>query len=536
MSGRLDGRLAALAEAVEVAEGRLDEDVVHGARRVVERAGQRLGLGMEVTVVALAGPTGAGKSTLFNALAGSELTTSSARRPTTSAATAAVWGEGSDDLLDWLEVPRRHRMPGGTQDGLVLLDLPDFDSVEARHRLEVERLLELVDLVVWVVDPQKYADGALHERYLRPMASYAGTMVVVLNQSDLLSEEGLAACRKDLRGLLEADGLDGVPVMPASARSGEGLEELWALLSERVAARKAAVERLGADVSNAAADLGGACREQSPGKVGRGERARVLDALSEAAGVPAVARAAARAHRRRGTLRTGWPFVRWARRLRPDPLRRLGLGGEAGEAGEARHTSLPPATPVQRAQVSAAGRALAAEAAGDLAPPWPGLVRSAATAQEEGMAERLDRAVAGADLHVGRPRWWTLANLLQTIFAIAVALGALWLLGLVALGYLQLDDVIPLPKVEGIALPTLLLGAGVLAGLALALMARALNRVGARRRARSATASMRKRVETVASEFVIEPVEAEIQAHDRLCAAVRAAADEGRLRRRLSAR
>ena len=533
MSHKLDGRLAALAEAVEVAEGRLDEDVVESARAVVGRAGQRLGLGLEATVVALAGPTGAGKSTLFNALAGAELATSSPRRPTTSAATAAVWGDGGDPLLDWLEVPRRHRMPGGAQDGLVLLDLPDFDSVEARHRLEVERLLELVDLVVWVVDPQKYADGALHERYLRPMAAYAGTMVVVLNQSDLLSEDGLAACRKDLGGLLAADGLDGVPILPVSARSGDGLEELWGLLSERVAARLAAVERLEADVSNAAASLGGACGGRSPGKIGRGERDRLLDALSEAAGVPAVARATSRAHRRRGALATGWPFVRWARRLRPDPLRRLGLGDSAGEA---EHTSLPAATPVQRAQVSAAGRALAAQAAGDLSSPWPGLVRSAATAEEEGMAERLDRAVAGADRQVSRPHWWVLAGFLQKILAIAVALGAAWLLLLVALGYLQLGDVIPLPKVEGIALPTLLVGGGALAGLALALLARAVNRSGARRRARAATASMRKRVEAVATELVVEPVEGELAAYDRLCAATEQAAGSGSLRRRLSGR
>lgn len=531
MSDKLDVRLAALAEAVEVADGRLDEDMVNGARGVVGRAGQRLGLGMEATVVALAGPTGAGKSTLFNALAGSELSSSSARRPTTSTATAAVWGEGGDPLLDWLEVPRRHRMPGGAQDGLVLLDLPDFDSVEAKHRLEVERLLELVDLVVWVVDPQKYADGALHERYLRPMAAYAGTMVVVLNQADLLSEDGLAACRKDIHRLLEGDGLDGVPVVAVSARSGDGLDELWALLSKRVAARRVAVERLEADVGNAAASLGGACGERAPGGVGRGERERILDALSEAAGVPAVARATSRAHRRRGALATGWPFMRWARRLRPDPLKRLGLGGEAGEA---EHTSLPSATPVQRAQVSAAARALAAQAAGDLSPPWPGLVRSAATAEEEGMAERLDRAVAGADLHVKQPRWWTLAGLLQKIFALAVALGALWLLVLVGLGYLQLGDVIPLPKVEGVALPTLLVAGGILAGLVLALLARAVNRAGSRRRARAATASMRKRVEVVAAEHVVEPVEAELAAYGRLCAAVEQAAGSGRLRRRRS--
>ena len=63
----------------------------------------------------------------------------------------------------------------------MLLDLPDFDSVEHAHRLEVDRLIELVDLVVWVVDPQKYADAALHDRYLRPLAGHAGVMLVVLN-------------------------------------------------------------------------------------------------------------------------------------------------------------------------------------------------------------------------------------------------------------------------------------------------------------------------------------------------------------------
>ena len=42
------------------------------------------------------------------------------------------------------------------------------------------------------------------------------------------------------------------------------------------------------------------------------------------------------------------------------------------------------------------------------------------------------------------------------------------MLALAGLGYLQLGDEIPTPDVEGIALPTLLLGGGVLAGLVLA--------------------------------------------------------------------
>ena len=58
MTGTLDARIAALAEAADLAAGRLDQDVVAAARVVVGKAGARLGLGLENTVVALAG-TGA---------------------------------------------------------------------------------------------------------------------------------------------------------------------------------------------------------------------------------------------------------------------------------------------------------------------------------------------------------------------------------------------------------------------------------------------------------------------------------------------
>ena len=61
MSLDLDARLLALGEAVQVADGRLEPEGVAAGRRVIEKAGARLGLGIQSTVVALAGPTGAGK-------------------------------------------------------------------------------------------------------------------------------------------------------------------------------------------------------------------------------------------------------------------------------------------------------------------------------------------------------------------------------------------------------------------------------------------------------------------------------------------
>jgi len=520
VSRGLDRRLGALAEAVELAEGRLPPEAVADARAVLASAGKWLGLGVEATVVALAGPTGAGKSTLFNALSGDELATAGRRRPTTSSATAAIWGSVPDPLLDWLEVPRRHRVGDGRLDGLVLLDLPDFDSVELANRLEVERVVGLADLTVWVADPQKYADAALHERYLRELRAYADAMVVVLNQADLLAPDALDAARADLTRLLGADGLPGVPVHAVSARTGLGLDELRARLEARVVAREAAVARLGADVGVVAARLDAGCGGRAGG-VDAAERERLLRGLEAAAGVPTVVRAVGDAHRRRGALATGWPLVRWVRRLRPDPLKRLRLPDSPEPLTRA---SLPAPSPVQSAQVSAATRALAAGAAGELPDPWPSRLREVATASEAGLTERLQDAVARTDLRMTTPLWWTVAGALQAALAALVAVGALWLLAIAGLGFAQLDDVLPLPEVEGVPLPTALLAGGALAGLLLAFLARLVVGWGARRRARRAQRRLRREVEGVGDELVVHPVRAELDAHGKLCAALARAA------------
>jgi GTP-binding protein EngB required for normal cell division len=520
MKGILDHRLAALGEAADLAEGRLDEDTVERARAVVARAGERLGLGLESTVVALAGPTGAGKSQLFNALAGEALAAVGRRRPTTSAGQAAVWGDGADPLLDWLEIPRRHRLAADGLDGLVLLDLPDFDSVEAAHRLEVDRIVGLADLVAWVVEPQKYADAALHDQYLRPLASHGEAMAVVLNQADLLPPRDVDAWRADVARLLAEDGVREAPILVVSAETGEGLDDLRRLLAERVRARDAAVARLAADVDDAVEGFEDACAEGGAAGVRSEDRRRLVAALEDAGGVPAVLRAVDASHRRRGALATGWPFVRWARRLRPDPLKRLRL--PETPRPETR-TSLPRPTDVQTAQVATAARRLADRAAEGLPEPWPRHVRDAAIARDVEVADRLDRAVAGADLSVSHPRWWSVASFLQKAFALALLAGGLWLFALAVLGYLRVDEVVPLPEAYGIPIPTWLLVGGTLAGIAFAFLARLANGAGARRRARAAARSLRSRIEEVGHELVVAPVEVELHVQRRLCEAVSSA-------------
>ena len=236
-------RLRALEGAAQVARGRLDDRLVDRAEDVVRRGQGRLALSGDHTVVALAGATGSGKSSTFNALSGVPIAAVSVRRPTTSATTGVAWGaDDAAEVLDWLGVQRRHQVTSGAGDldGLVLLDLPDHDSTEVAHHLEVDRLVQLVDMLVWVLDPQKYADAAVHERYLRPLASHQDVMIVVLNHIDEVAPADRSRMVEDLKRLLDLDGLGGVPVLATSATLGDGIPELRAVVARRVREKKAA--------------------------------------------------------------------------------------------------------------------------------------------------------------------------------------------------------------------------------------------------------------------------------------------------------
>ncbi|MDQ2848525.1 MAG: 50S ribosome-binding GTPase, partial [Actinomycetota bacterium] len=239
----LGARVAALRHAIDVGGTRLDEDAANRARRLAGKVGERLLLSGDRTVAALAGATGSGKSSLFNAISGAPLSTVGVRRPTTSTATAAIWTATAADstadpsaLLRWLAVPSWHLVPAADDslDGLVLLDLPDHDSTETANRAESDRLVELVDVFIWVTDPQKYADAALHHGYLAPLAGHDAVTIVVLNQTDRLTPAQLSSCRNDLNRLLTADGLTEVEVIGTSVATGAGLADLRSRLAGAV--------------------------------------------------------------------------------------------------------------------------------------------------------------------------------------------------------------------------------------------------------------------------------------------------------------
>jgi energy-coupling factor transporter ATP-binding protein EcfA2 len=518
---RVPDRVAALAGFVELAGAYLPPSIMDPARGVVERAGRRLTLSGTHTVVALAGTTGSGKSSLFNALAGTPLSPAGLRRPTTGMAHAVVFTEPDatpedDDtqaLLDWLGIDVRYRQAGAAElDGLVLLDLPDIDSVERSHGVEADRLLELVDLVVWVLDPQKYADLTVHRRYRETFRNHGDITVVALNQADRLRPEDLRRCLDDLTAILREDGLVAVPVIATSAVDGPslnalaarpGIDDLRDILERTVAARVASLHRLAADVNTTIEPLE-PVMEPLPAELGR-TAAPLADALAVAAGVPTVTRAARQSYVYRAVGHTGWPITRWLRRLRGDPLRRLRLTGPAPGATVGA-TAIPPPSPAATARVALATRSLGEQAGRGLHPPWPDIFHDAARSRADEVADALDVAVARTDLRARyTPPWWRLIGVVQLLFLGAALAGLVWLGVRWVLFALALPTP-PSPELGRLPLPTLLLGGGLLAGLVLGALARVAVGIAARRHAARTERALTRSVAVVADDLVLTPL------------------------------
>lgn len=529
--GSLATRLRALDKVLQSVGDRVDAARLRPARHIARRASERLALSANHTVVALAGATGSGKSSLYNALAGLELSAVGVRRPTTGSPHACVWGpQGAGELLDWLGIPRRHQtaresaLDADSQAelrGLALLDLPDHDSTEVSHRLEVDRLVELVDMLVWVLDPQKYADAAVHARYLRPLARHSAVVVVVLNQVDRLSEEEATQCLADLRQILDADGLKDARLLATSATRGDGLVELRTFLTEVVAAKEAASQRLSADLDGIAVDLADLAGPEAREDIDRGAVKKLCASLANAAGVPAVGEAVERTYRHRALLATGWPITRWiARVIRPDPLRRMHLdlprNGDTGELAPVPRTSLDKPHAVLQAQVETAVRELADTATVGLPAPWPVHARRTALAKRNDLPDALDRAIGTTDLGLARkPVWWRLVGSLQWLLLVALIGGAVWLIALstiASLGFSAPDA----PEVGLLAVPALLVVAGLFLAPILAMISRSVAMRRARKARARAEAALNEAVTGVARERVLAPLRTELSAYAQL--------------------
>ncbi len=288
-TSRLKDRVQRLRASMEWASEAIDPVVRDEVSRTIERCDERLALGVDHTIVALAGGTGSGKSSLFNAVVGTEFAVPGVARPTTSAVASATWGP-AHELLDWLGVDAARRLdlgPSSEMHGVVLLDLPDHDSINDENRQTVDRVVPLADLIVWVVDPQKYADHALHSAYLKVASDHGQPSLMVLNHVDRLSDEDAGAVARDLASLIKREGIADSTVMLTSARTGRGVAALRAEIAGAAATRSVAAEAVRSDLVAAGRSLEGALAREADPVVPDIEG--LVAALARAAGVEARA-------------------------------------------------------------------------------------------------------------------------------------------------------------------------------------------------------------------------------------------------------
>ncbi|MEU5630284.1 YfjP family GTPase [Streptomyces rishiriensis] len=505
--GHLRSRLDALRELVGLSRARLDNRTLARAGRVLDEAAARRRLSGQHTVVALAGATGSGKSQLFNALAGVTISETGVRRPTTSAPIACSWSDGAATLIDRLGIPGRlRRRPVQSADaeeqlrGLVLIDLPDHDSAAVQHREQVDRVLGLVDAVIWVVDPEKYADAVLHERYLRPMAGHAEVMFIVLNQVDRLPGEAAELVLDDLRRLLDEDGValgefgePGATVLALSALTGDGVGELRELLGQFVAERGAAARRISADLDTAAWRLRPVYATGR--RTGLSEEARdeFADRLADAVGAIAAGEAAERAWLRNAGRACGTPWLRlwrWHQDRRDPPTGRLPV------------TAQPDEETTARQRVEQAVRTLSERASAGLPAPWAQAVREAAVRGAQGLPEALDELAARAGLPPGRPPrpgWWPVAVMAQACMTLLQVVGGLWLVG-------QIVGVLA----PNLGVPVLLMVAGIVGGPLVEWSCRMAARGPARRYGQDAERRLREAAAGCGRARVLDPVASEL--------------------------
>jgi hypothetical protein len=526
----LDRCLATLDTAIDAAKTvGLDTGA---ATTVRETARSRLGFPGDAYVLALAGGTGVGKSTLLNAIAGEQVSSASARRPTTSEAVAwvpAARRRELTELLEWLGVKSVREHQGRALGDVAILDLPDFDSIAPEHRERVDALLPRVDAVAWVVDPEKYKDDVIHGRYLREYAPRIRRQLVVLNRSDLLAGDDARRVTEDMRTQLSRDGARDVEIVMTRARDGAaGIADLRAWLDSGAEAKRVTASRIAASSAAAVRDLGSAAGVSADGTrplIERARRERALGSVAQGAlavvDIPGLERQAVSATRLAARPRGAGPFGHLTSAI----YRLTGRArASADPAGYLRRWqtrgSLAPAVEPLRELVAATLPTVPAALRG------PVSAMSTPTTIERRLSDTIDRAVTAeaADFRVPTSAFWSVIGLLQYAVTAVLIFCAIWFGSLFLIKDVQVSTV-SVPYIGLVPMPVALLAGALLAGFILAQILRIhagwLGRRWARRIGGRLTKQIRERV----TDDLLLPIDRFDAARVALAGAVRASAD-----------
>ncbi len=161
-------------------------------------------------LVLLLGPTGAGKSSLLNTIAGAEVSKAGVLRPTTKDAVMYASDSDSNRILGSGRLAaiakERLRLAAvpASGDGVAVIDAPDIDSVERDNRELADVLVEISDLCVFVTTATRYADLVPWE-VLRRVRERGLPLVVVLNRVPADEQDRVAVVADAKRLLSETD-------------------------------------------------------------------------------------------------------------------------------------------------------------------------------------------------------------------------------------------------------------------------------------------------------------------------------------------
>ncbi|MGD8485032.1 MAG: GTPase domain-containing protein [Chloroflexota bacterium] len=456
----------ALERAIEAAETLgLETAEAQVVARTIE---ERQGYPSDLYVLALAGGTGVGKSSLLNAIAGDDVSPAGARRPTTTSPVALLpAGHRAEaaPLLEWLggaEVRTR----AGEGPAVAIVDLPDLDSIEPAHAARVDAILPRIDAVLWVTDPEKYDDAVLHDRYLPRWMPRLVRQAFVVNKADRLPPDDVQRICDDLRGRLRREALPEVPVLGVSAIAD--VEPLREWLLEGVSAKAIVTARLQQGASEAARELASAAGIDGPAAPGpliateaQAEAAAATgDAILDLVGQGGLRAQSEAAVWDEARAAGGGPIQRFRQVLergsgaatqRADPEGYLRRWRERGSLDRA-------LAPIRQLTLAAAGAVPARLRPSVLATADP-------TAISEQLSQGIDAAVSSPALVGDRPRsgTWRAIGLLQLAATAALLVGIIWLVVLLAAAGSTPTGTIDLPLLGPMPTPAVLIVGGLLA-------------------------------------------------------------------------
>jgi energy-coupling factor transporter ATP-binding protein EcfA2 len=257
-------------------------------------------------VVLLVGPTGAGKSTIFNTIAGRAASPTGVLRPTTRVAVVLVHPDDRQALVDGAFAgvrPSQLRFveDAGLQRGVAVVDAPDIDSLEHANRELADRLVEAADLCCFVTTATRYADR-VPWAVLSRVAERGLPLIVVVNRMPADPADS-AEVVADVRRLVGAAGLSsllatdagGPPRDPIAVREGDLAADGDQLAPETVRPLREEIDRLRSG-AEARRELAARALTGSLQAMVDGLDALADDADHEAIDVEAVRRAADRAY------------------------------------------------------------------------------------------------------------------------------------------------------------------------------------------------------------------------------------------------